>query len=308
MLVLAYFYGSNGEPLLRKFRTAIQKYGNRVDLLNGQNYSGYSHCDVAITIAWNPAIARIHEDLRSRGKTFLAISDGYVFRRNRDACRYYGISKNGLHAYGEHIDPARIDPFRKELVGLDCKPWRTDGDHIVVAHQHYSHTVDGTDRQNWFGCVLSSIKRLTDRPIVFRGHPRDSGAMAVAERFGLRLSERSTLAEDLEGAWALITFDSNAAVDSVMAGIPAFVGGPTMADPVVNKNIDNLENPAMPDREQWLSWLAYTQWNEKEFAFGFPWGFFVEKFLIYKKPSGNVRRLFWDQSDAEQRALALGAL
>jgi hypothetical protein len=78
--------------------------------------------------------------------------------------------------------------------------------------------------------------------------------------------------EDLKGAHAIVTFNSNAAVDAVIAGIPAFaMDQGSMAWDVTEHDLARIEQPIRPDRDQWAAELAYTQWTQDEMARGWAW-------------------------------------
>ena len=68
----------------------------------------------------------------------------------------------------------------------------------------------------------------------------------------------------------MINWSSNPAVEAVRNGIPVFVGPSSLAWPVSNHSLDTIENPLMPDRTQWLSDLAHTEWTIQEIAQGLP--------------------------------------
>jgi hypothetical protein len=45
----------------------------------------------------------------------------------------------------------------------------------------------------------------------------------------------------------------------------------SMAWDCSNKNLKDLENPIMFERQQWLNNLGYCQWREDEITKGDPW-------------------------------------
>jgi hypothetical protein len=44
-----------------------------------------------------------------------------------------------------------------------------------------------------------------------------------------------------------------------------------MSYDVANTNYNNIENPKMPDRQQWVNKLAFTEWWPDEIEQGTPW-------------------------------------
>jgi hypothetical protein len=71
---------------------------------------------------------------------------------------------------------------------------------------------------------------------------------------------------------AVVTFNSIAATESILAGVPAFVLAPSnSALPVANTDLSLIDNPRYPDRnllEMWLSHLAYCQFSNAELSDG----------------------------------------
>jgi hypothetical protein len=76
--------------------------------------------------------------------------------------------------------------------------------------------------------------------------------------------------QTLKNAWAVVNWNSGPGPQSVIAGVPAFVGPSSLAAPVANLNWSMIETPRMPDRTQWANQLAHTEWTTQELATGAP--------------------------------------
>ena len=75
----------------------------------------------------------------------------------------------------------------------------------------------------------------------------------------------------LKDCHALVTFQSIAAVEAVMHGVPAFTTAPTAADPVCDKDLSLLESPTVQDNMKIWNWachLAYGQFHIEELRNG----------------------------------------
>jgi hypothetical protein len=85
--------------------------------------------------------------------------------------------------------------------------------------------------------------------------------------FGDPLSR--VLADDVH---ALVTFNSVAATESILNGVPAFVLAPSNAAlPVANTDLAQIENPYYPDCDKLMAWchhLAYGQFHLRELRDG----------------------------------------
>lgn len=82
---------------------------------------------------------------------------------------------------------------------------------------------------------------------------------------------RRPLHADLDGAHALVTHGSIAAVEAVVLGCPVFVHPDSAAALVGRTDLKMIERPAMPERQSWLNALAYCQFNERELIDGTLW-------------------------------------
>lgn len=119
------------------------------------------------------------------------------------------------------------------------------------------------EQQQWIEQTVATIKRYTDRQIIIRQR-------APRREDRVRLDPLSAvLADDVH---ALVTYNSVAAVESIIAGVPAFTLAPVnAADPVASRGLANIDNPSWPDtllREAWAHHLAYGQFHISEMRNG----------------------------------------
>ena len=117
----------------------------------------------------------------------------------------------------------------------------------------------GIDRNTWVYETVAEIKKHTDRPIIIR------------DKSPRRQRLTKTIFEDLNDCHALVTYQSIAAVESVLYGVPAFTLAPTAADPVCDKDLSRIETPTKQDKDKIYKWachLAYGQFHVDEFKNG----------------------------------------
>jgi hypothetical protein len=121
----------------------------------------------------------------------------------------------------------------------------------------------GIDQQQWISDVMSRLSELTDRPVTLRQRVSNRAERIVREPLS------RVLQDDVH---ALVTFNSNAAVESIMAGVPAIVLSPVhAARPVSSDDLDQIENPYYPDPDKlhaWVCHLAYGQFHVSELRDG----------------------------------------
>lgn len=207
----------------------------------------------------------IREQKRA-GRDVVVLDSGYL-RRGMDKDSYYMVGINGLNGRADFRNLGCPDDRFKAL-GIEVKPMREDGNHILLCGQvPWDASVDHIDIGKWLEDAVTSIQNVTNRPIVFRPHPKYSQAIV-----GRTVHSRDKLSDDFKDCWAVVTFSSNTAVEAAIEGIPVFAFDEgSMALPVANTTWEALESPELPDRTQWLNNLAYAQWTPEEMRQGLPW-------------------------------------
>lgn len=171
--------------------------------------------------------------------------------------QYFRVTKNRL----QHCGIGESDGSRLRTLRLEIAPWRRAGEHVLVCPQspQFMRAAAGY-RGDWTADVLRALRALTDRPVRVRPWLRDKGKQAA------------TLAADLIGAYAVITWSSAAAVQAVIAGVPVVCAGQSAAAPMAGA-LDQIERLPMPDnREQWAAVLADQQYTLGEMRSGLAWG------------------------------------
>jgi hypothetical protein len=167
--------------------------------------------------------------------------------------KYYRCTKNAAQHTGldGDTDPARFLAFNRPI-----KPWRKSGGHIVLAPNSPAFLrLNNLDAKAWVHDVTRRLKLHTDREVRLRWvwSPRP-------------------LAVDLVGAWALVTYTSNSAVEAAIAGVPVFALGECPGRTIGTNDLSLIESPLMPDnRLEWASTLANNQWTFGEMAAGMAW-------------------------------------
>ena len=206
----------------------------------------------------------IHQCLKDH-RTFYYMDTGY-FGNERTATNpngwkyWHRIVKNNLQ-HGE-IVPRPGDRFK--AFNKKFSPWKKDGRKILVAKPDEKPCrFYGIDLNQWLENTVNEIKKHTDRPVVIR------------ERAPKRIDRiaTDTLQQALDDdVFALVTFNSVAAVESIFHGIPAFTLAPAnAASPVALQDLTKIETPYYPDMDKLYAWgchLAYGQFHVSELKNG----------------------------------------
>ena len=232
--------------------------------------SEYEWCDVSVNwgiykkhLPYTETRQVIHDWQEINGNKAIVIESGYI---KRD--RYYSVGYGGLNGRAD-FNNKDCPPDRWKELGVDLKDYRSQGEHILLCGQvPWDASVQHVDYTQWCADTVEAIKNRTDRPIVFRPHPK---APIGAKLSGVKMSEASSIKEDFKNCWGVVAFNSNSLVEAAIEGLPVFACDEGAMSLDISNSIIDLETPKFYNREQWAYNLAYAQWTREEMARGLPW-------------------------------------
>jgi hypothetical protein len=181
---------------------------------------------------------------------------------------YWRISPGEHHPTRTSLMRHKMPRDRFEAMDLRVAPWRTRGYSIVIAGSSAKyHDFYGLPEPNvYYRDLVAELRSLVDKPIVYRPKPSFRDAAKVA---GASFSDgNESITSALSGAWALVTHGSNACVEAAIMGVPSIILGDGVAAPISSTSLDDLLDPMISKREQWLANLAYHQYTEDEMRSG----------------------------------------
>ena len=184
---------------------------------------------------------------------------------------YFGNTPNPKNPHGwklwhrivpndlQHPDIRKRPDDRWLRLGLELQPRRHGNRIIVAAPDDKPCRFYGIDREEWIRKTVTQLQRITQRPITVRERaPRRQDRV-----HGAPLSQ-----ELISNTHAVVTFNSAAAIESILHGVPAFVMAPThAAAPVGNRDLEQIDDPYWPDEDKLYAWaagLAYGQFHVSE--------------------------------------------
>jgi len=265
----------NSKPIFEAFIKSLQKAGDEV-ILNRP-----CDADVAVigSVLWLGRMRnykKIWQRYRQANKPVIVLEVGGL-RRNKS----FKIGINGVNRKADFANQI-VDDTRWPLFRHTLKPWKQTGDNILLLGQHdASEQWTGMPSMNvWFEQQINQIRKHTTRPILIRPHPRNpvgfdtkkyknvSVARPIMDRHTI---DDTNFKDTLKNAWAVVNHSSNPAMEAVINGIPVFVSESSLCFDVGNHSLENINNPSMPDRQEWANKLSYTEWFPEEIAKGLPW-------------------------------------
>lgn len=186
---------------------------------------------------------------------------------------------DGIYFYGQELDKTKWDTFSK-FHGVTAKPWRSNGNHILILCQRSNGwNLFGSNQERWLYKTITKIKKHSDRPIVIRMHPGDRNRFslinAMKERYGssITISENPNIFQDLRNCWCSVGYNSTPNVVSIIEGVPAIIsdGVNSWASGMASTMLNSIENPLMPDRNEWIHRVANIHWSNQEIKSGKLW-------------------------------------
>lgn len=200
-----------------------------------------------------------------------------IWARMRSSA-YFAVGYDGFKGGADYCN-ADASADRWEKLGRQLVAWRRAGDYILVTGQPRSLSDNVVDPVAWYGDKMTQIAAVSERPFLFRHHPRGYNRLEpLLQRLPsdvlrrLTFSQSALLVDDLPGAYAAVVLTSNAAAAIAVAGIPVFTDDPQcIAYPVANYDFSQIESPKFPERLEWVHKLAYAQWTIAEMADGVVW-------------------------------------
>jgi hypothetical protein len=167
--------------------------------------------------------------------------------------KWHRLTRNHLHFNNQFIAPAdRLKNFAEFP-----RPWRKEGKKILIVEPgEFAASIMHVDVKSWTESVVTELKKYTDRPIEIRSKVNKK----------TRTSLYQTL---LKGDYyCTISINSNSAVESIWAGIPAITLNKHVSNSVTRNNLAQVNDLYYGPLGDWLAWLSYCQFTYDELIDG----------------------------------------
>jgi hypothetical protein len=219
------------------------------------------------------------------GQYWLSIdSNVFIYKNKENPKKYLRYSFNGVFPKtgiycNDNPGEENWNNIKRDY-NMDLKPWRTQGNHILITLQRpLGWSMRGFNLMKWLENTFREIRKYSNRPIIIRWHPGDWKSYPVYEallkQYNATISPQERhITEDLVNCWALVCHNSTPSSVACIEGIPAFITddpGYCQAGDVANLDFSKLENPWMPDRELWIRKLAQCHWSFEDTKSGRCW-------------------------------------
>lgn len=273
------FGALNSKHVFHSFSKGLEKHGHEI-----QNHSGKGDVAVIWSVLWFGRMRfneQVFNNYTQQGKSVIVLEIGNLKRditpEGKDPRSTWKIGINGINLPNYFVKGKDSERFNK--LGLELKPWKISGDHILICSQHEkSEQWKGMPTSDiWVEQQIKEIRKYTDRPIRIRQHPR----FPLRRKFNQynAFSSTNNFQVDLNTAYCAVNHCSNPGIESVLNGVPAFVSEISLAAPVANTDLSVIETPSRPDRTQWSNDLAWTEWTQQEMLDGIPQDLLIKNLM-----------------------------
>lgn len=184
----------------------------------------------------------------------------------------------GTYFFSE-LDKTKWDRY-SQWHNTNLKPWRNDGNHILVLCQRpKGWNMFGNDQDQWLDKTITKIRKYVDRPIRIRMHPGDGTKEKQIEKIlkrhgnNVEISRAANIKDDLVNCWCAVGYNSTPNVVAALEGVPVYVEDSknSWAADIAFTDLSQIANPPMPDRSEWIHKIANIHWSNEEVQHGHLW-------------------------------------
>lgn len=183
------------------------------------------------------------------------------------------IAINSITAEGHYGHTENLDPDRPRRLGISLAINLSQNPTIVIAAQHARslQVAKLFSVENWIQEQIIKLRGLTDRPIRVRPHPRSR--LDTAKLMGMARDvqveqpvkvyntyDSYNLAFDCH---AMINYNSGPGTQAALAGTRPVVDCTSLAYPV-SVALEDIDQPYIVDRDQWLVEICHTEYTLEE--------------------------------------------
>jgi len=263
-------YGALNSPqVFNAFELGLKALGHEIVNKN-------EDVSVIWSVLWHGRMAsnlNVYHECKQKNRPLLIIEVGN-FKRNIT----WRICLDHINGLGEFANDENLDADRPKKLGIELKPFNEKRKKaILIATQHNkSLQWEGMPTMsNWVSNLIETIQRKCEYPIYIRPHPR-------CPLPGIEHEYRNVFRQTpqhIRGSYddfdidydyhVVINHNSGPPIHAAIAGTPVICDSSSLAHPV-SCTMDDIKDPYLPNREDWLIKLSHAEWTLEEISNGIP--------------------------------------
>jgi hypothetical protein len=266
---VAYFpnqCAQNSVPVVQAMLDSLRRAGH-TPVENGQD------CDAALiwSALWYGRMAQnkqVYERYRASNKPVIIADVGALARG-----KTWKIALNHINRLGHYGHTTNLDTDRPRRLGISLATNSSKNPAVLIAAQHrFSLQLSNQNHESWIMDQVDEIRKVSDRPIVIRPHPRSPLQMATLNNT-ITIEKPEKIANTYDNFnmhfdyHAVVNYCSGPGIQAAIAGTRPIVGTYSLALPV-SIAVTDLDKPYDIDRNQWLIEICHTEYTVDEIEKG----------------------------------------
>ncbi len=256
----------NSRPVFDALEAGIRSLGHEIVPSN-------EDVSVIWSVLWSGKMAanqKIYQDCIKNNRPILILEVGNLNRGHS-----WRLSLNHINNLGNFANSDNLDPARPSILGVKLKSveQKRRGEILIAAQHERSLQWQGMPlMKQWCESIIKQIQERTTRRIVVRPHPRSPFPLHMPNVILERPRRVINTYDDYDIFYnyhCVINHNSGPAVQAAINGIPVLCDSSSLAGEMSIK-WENLENPVLPDRQEWFLKLCHTEWTVDEIRQGMP--------------------------------------
>lgn len=259
----------NSPPIFDAFESGLRNAGH-------ESVSENQDVSVIWSVLWSGRMIKnqqIYEEARKNNKPIVIIEVGNL-KRNIT----WRISLNHINGLGEFVNNTNLDENRPEKLGIFVRNTNLDRKKAILICTQHNRSLQWKGMPpmtTWTMNTIKEIQNRTDMPIYIRPHPRSP--MPGIEHEFKNVFRQNPI--KIDGTYddfnieydyhCVVNHNAGPPIHAAIAGTPIICDKSSLAYPV-SDIMDNIANPTLPDRTEWLIKLCHTEWTVEEIAQGIP--------------------------------------
>ena len=233
---------------------------------------------------------KFREEVVKKHNDNIFFVDSNVLKSYENDIRYFRFPKCSIHPHEANYmidgDKSRNNQVIKDM-NIEIKPWRTEGKHICLFLNRGigGFSTFGKPCYEWAKETVEEIRKYSDRPILIRSHRHAGTSPQLTEdkkNLDYILSNfkdithtelgKTNIHDDLKNAWACVVHTSTSGTVALLEGIPMFATHKACFSYQWSAGkLNEIENPIMKDRTNFITYYANSHWNLDEVKKGLYW-------------------------------------
>lgn len=256
----------NSKPIFDAVEQGLRSLGHEIVTEN-------EDIPVIWSVLWSGRMRNnrsIYQNAIQHNKPVLIIEVGNL-KRNET----WRISLNHINGLGnfQNLDNLDINRPQKLGVKLHTPPEISRGEILIACQHAESLQWEGMPTlAKWCENTINKIRQYTNRRIVVRPHPRSPFSFNMS---GIVVDKPQRIPNTYDdfnifyNYHCVVNYNAGPAVQAAIHGIPILCDSSSLAAPL-SIRWEDIENPYLPDREEWFIKLCHTEWTVDEIRQGVP--------------------------------------